>query len=84
MLQDPEKLIRIAALSAFSSQLASGNEFTFELLTNIQKDPNADKEDVVQAADCLLKMSSKTETKFTPAEKQYIQPNVEEKQVEKQ
>ena len=84
MLQDPEKLIRIAALSAFYSQLASGNDFTFELLTNIQKDPNADKEDVVQAADCLLKMSSKTETKFTPAEKQYVQPKVEEMQVEKQ
>ena len=74
MLQDPEKLIRIAALSAFSSQLASGNEFTFELLNNIQKDPNADKEDVVQAADCLLKMSSSTETKFMPAEKQIMVP----------
>ena len=72
MLQDPEKLIRIAALSAFSSQLASGNEFTFELLNNIQNDPNADKEDVVQAADCLLKMSSSTETKITPAEKQQV------------
>lgn len=78
MLQDPEKLIRIAALSAFSSQLASGNEFTFELLNNIQNDPNADKEDVVQAADCLLKMSSIKETKFIPAEKQ----NVQSQQVE--
>ena len=83
MLQDPEKLIRIAALSAFSSQLASGNEFTFELLQNIQNDPNADKEDVVQAADCLLKMSSTKETKFTPAEKAYTMPQQTEAQVEK-
>ena len=70
MLQDPEKLIRVAALSAFSSQLASGNELTFELLNNIQNNPGSDKEDVVQAADCLLKMSSSTETKFIPAQKQ--------------
>ena len=81
MLQDPEKLIRIAALSAFSSQLASGNEFTFELLNNIQNDPNDDKEDVVQAADCLLKMSSTTETKMTPAEKQLSQQEQIEPQV---
>ncbi len=82
MLQDPERLIRIAALSAFSSQLASGNEYTYELLNNIQNDPNADKEDVVQAADCLLKMSSTKETKFIPAEKQYVQPQQVEGRVE--
>ncbi len=70
MLQDPNKLIRIAALSAFSSQLASGNDYTVELLTNIQNNPNADKEDVVQAADCLLKMSSSSEIKYTPVKKQ--------------
>ena len=73
MLQDPNKLIRIAALSAFSSQLASGNEFTTQLLTKIQNDPNADKEDVVQAADILLKMSASTEVRYTPV-KQAAQP----------
>ena len=36
MMQDPEKIIRIAALSALSSGLASGNEYTVELLHNIQ------------------------------------------------
>lgn len=65
MLQDPEKLIRIAALSALSSQLASGNDYTVQLLNQIQSNPNADKEDVVQAADILLKMSADTETKYT-------------------
>ncbi len=66
MLQDPSKLIRIAALSAFSSQLASGNDYTIELLHNIQQNPNADKEDVLQAADILLKMSAGTEVKNIP------------------
>ena len=72
MLQDPEKLVRIAALSAFSSQLASGNDFTVNLLTKIQNNPNADKEDALQAADSLLKMSSRTEIRYTPVENNYI------------
>ena len=66
MLQDPSKLIRIASLSAFSSQLASGNEYTVKLLQNIQVNPNADKEDVLQAADILLKMSAGKEVKNIP------------------
>ncbi len=66
MLQDPSKLIRVAALSAFASQLASGNNFTVELLHNIQTNPSADKEDVLQAADILLKMSGGTEVKNIP------------------
>ena len=66
MLQDPSKLIRVAALSAFASQLASGNDFTVELLHNIQANPSADKEDVLQASDILLKMSGGTEVKNIP------------------
>lgn len=66
MLQDPSKLIRVAALSAFSSQLACGNDYTVQLLQNIQTNPNADKEDVLQAADILLKMSAGTEVKNIP------------------
>ena len=72
MLQDPEKLVRIAALSAFSSQLASGNDFTVNLLTKIQNNPNADKEDALQAADSLLKMSSRTEIRYIPVENNHI------------
>ena len=63
MLQDPSKLIRVAALSAFASQLASGNDYTITLLHNIQQNPSADKEDVLQAADILLKMSAGTGSK---------------------
>lgn len=66
MLQDPDKLVRIAALSAFSSQLASGNDFTIQLLNEIQNNPNAEKDDVLEAANILLKMSSSTEIRYTP------------------
>lgn len=66
MLQDPAKLVRIAALSAFASGLASGNNYTIQLLNNIQSNPNADKEDVLQAADILLKMSAGVEVKRIP------------------
>lgn len=79
MLQDPEKLVRIAALSAFSSQLASGNDYTVTLLTKIQNNPNADKEDVLQAADSLLKMSSRTEIRYTPIQNNFVvQPQAEQ------
>lgn len=74
MLQDPNKLVRIAALSAFASQLASGNDYTVTLLHNIQSNPNSDKEDVLQAADILLKMSAGVEVKNIP------NPSVKEKQ----
>jgi hypothetical protein len=66
MLQDPEKLIRIAALSALSGQLASGNDYTVKLLTDIQNNPSADKEDAIQAANILLLMSATTEIKYAP------------------
>lgn len=79
MLQDPEKLVRIAALSAFSSQLASGNDYTVTLLTKIQNNPNGDKEDALQAADSLLKMSSRTEIRYTPVQTNYVvQPQAEQ------
>lgn len=68
MLQDPEKLVRVAALSAFTSELASGNDYTVKLLNDIQTNPNADKEDVVDAANILLKMSASTEVKYLPQE----------------
>lgn len=66
MLQDPEKLVRIAALSAFSSELASGNDYTETLLKQIQQNPNADKEDVLEASAILLKRSAETEIKYVP------------------
>lgn len=80
MLQDPQKIIRTAALSALSSGLASGNDYTVQLLNNIQQNPNSDKEDVVEAANILLRMSADTEVKYTPA--QNAAPEQEEQKTE--
>lgn len=66
MMQDPSKTVRVAALSAFASQLASGNDYTVKLLRDIQANPKSDKEDVLQAADILLKMSAGVEVKNVP------------------
>lgn len=66
MLQDPNKLIRIAAMSAFSSELASGNDYTVQLLNQIQQNPNSDPEDVLEASQILLKRSASTEVRYTP------------------
>ena len=66
MLQDPDNLVRVAAFSAFSSGLASGNDYTVELLQKVQNDPNSKQEDVIEAANILLKMSSDTDVKYIP------------------
>ena len=70
MLQDPNKLVRIAALSAFSSELASGNDYTVQLLTQIQQNPEADPEDVLEASQILLKRTAITEVKYIPVPNQ--------------
>ena len=64
MLQDPSKLIRVAALSALSSNLASGNNYTIELLNRIQQNPDSDKQDVLDAAQILLNRTAKTEARY--------------------
>jgi len=66
MLQDPAKLVRTAALSALSANLASGNDYTVELLNRIQQDANADQQDVIDAAHILLNMSATTDIRYVP------------------
>ncbi|MCQ2739034.1 MAG: HEAT repeat domain-containing protein [bacterium] len=66
MLQDPAKLVRIAALSALSSDLASGNDYTMKLLDNIQRDPQSDPEDVLEASQIMLNRTSITEDRYFP------------------
>lgn len=78
MLQDPDSLVRIAAMSALSSQLASGNEYTVKLLQDIQNNPNSSKEDVVEAANILLKMSADTEIKYVPVKEKATKPSNKE------
>ena len=78
MLQDPNSLVRLAAMSALSSQLASGNEYTTKLLQDIQNNPNSSKEDVVQAANILLKMAADTEIKYVPVKEKAAKPSNKE------
>ena len=66
MLQDPDQLVRIAALSALNSQLASGNNYTVQILTKIQQNPDSDREDVLEASEILLKMTTDTDVKYEP------------------
>ncbi len=66
MMQDPSKLVRIAALSAFSSGLACGNDYTVKLLKDIQSNPKSDQEDILEASNTLLKMSAGVEVKKVP------------------
>ena len=86
MLQDPNSLVRVAAMSALSSQLASGNEYTVKLLQDIQNNPKSSKEDVVEAANILLKMSADTEIKYVPkkekASKSSNKDEAQQKQIE--
>lgn len=65
MLQDPSKLVRVAAMSAFASELASGNDYTVQLLNQIQQNPDADPEDVLEASQILLNRAATTEVKYT-------------------
>ncbi len=64
MLQDPDSYVRTYALSALSAELASGNEYTMHLLDKMQKDPKADRNDVLQISKILLQRTSKKEEKF--------------------
>ena len=81
MLQDPNKLVRVAAMSALSSDLASGNDYTIKLLTNIQQNPKADPEDVLEASQFMLKRSTSTEIRYVP-QQQTI--NADSEKVEKE
>ena len=80
MLQDPARLVRIAALSALSSDLASGNEYTVEILNRIQQDPNSNQQDVLDVAQILLNRSAAKEIRYVQADEK---EQKEEKQTEK-
>ena len=67
MLQDPDKGVRTLGLSAVSSGIASGNEFTVQILKNMEANPQLYPDDMEQVAMALLKMSAATETIYVDA-----------------
>lgn len=60
MLQDPSQQVRFLALAMLDSRTATGDEFTVNVLKNMQNSPAGYGQDAMQAANILLKMSGKT------------------------
>ena len=65
MLQDPSTPVRILAMSALNSRVASGDAFTINLLQQMQNSQSGYGQDAIQASEILLKMSGqKVEKEF--------------------
>lgn len=75
MLQDPSEEIRVIALSALDSRIVTGDDYTVNVLTNMQQNNNGYGQDAIDASNILLKMSGKQvekefEVKDTPKKKE--------------
>lgn len=66
MLQDPSAEVRVLALSALDSRIATGDDFTVKVLTNMQASKEAYGMDAEDASKILLKMSGKQVEKEFP------------------
>lgn len=60
MLQDPCTQVRVLALSALDSRIATGDNTTVSILQQMQNSKTGYGQDAVQATNVLLKMSGKT------------------------
>ena len=67
MLQDPDKGVRVLAISAFSSGIAKGNDLTVQLLKHMEANPQLYPDDVEAVSMALLKMAADTETIYVDA-----------------
>lgn len=63
MLQDPSTPVRILAMSALNSRVVTGDEFTVNLLQQMQNSQSGYGQDALQASEILLKMSGQTTEK---------------------
>lgn len=66
MLQDPKEEIRVIALTALESRIVTGDDFTVNLLKNMQTSKDGYGQDAVDATNILLKMSGKKVEKEVP------------------
>lgn len=65
MLQDPYTPIRVLAMSALNSRIVTGDEFTVNVLQQMQNSKSGYGQDALQASEILLKMSGqKVEKEF--------------------
>lgn len=60
MLQDPSTPVRALALGALNARTATGDDFTVNLLQQMQQSDSGYGMDAMQAANALLKMSGQT------------------------
>lgn len=59
MLQDPSEEIRIVALSALDERIVTGDDYTVNVLKNMQQSNNGTGQDAIDASNILLKMSTR-------------------------
>ena len=65
MLQDPYSPVKVLAMSALDSRIATGDNYTVGLLTQMQNSQSGYGQDALQATNILLKMSGqKVEKEF--------------------
>lgn len=60
MLQDPYSKVRFLAMAALQSRMATGDQLTVQLLTNMQNTASGYGQDSLMASDILLKMAGQT------------------------
>jgi hypothetical protein len=59
MLQDPAEEIRVLALTALEGRIVKGDDYTVNVLQNMQQNASAYGQDAIDASNILLKMSSR-------------------------
>lgn len=68
MLQDPAEEIKLLAISALDGGIVNGDDFTVNLLKNMQNSPDTYGQNAIDASRILLKMSGKKVEKEFPIE----------------
>jgi hypothetical protein len=80
MLQDPSEEIRIIALSALEERIVTGDDYTVNVLKNMQQNASAYGQDAIDASNILLKMSGRqVEKEFEVKDKPKKEDNKENK-----
>jgi hypothetical protein len=84
MLQDPSEEIRVLALSALEERIVTGDDYTVNVLKNMQQNANAYGQDAIDASNILLKMSGRqVDKEFEVKDKPKTEENKENKESKK-
>lgn len=84
MLQDPSEEIRVVALSALDERIVTGDDYTINVLKNMQQNNNGTGQDAIDASNLLLKMSARqVEKEFEVKEENKKDKNNDSKESKK-